>query len=387
MNTKISMAWSYIVNNVYNPNTKLIYDHKHARDLSHFPTPEEVEMAYPNSCGYSVGMEDGMINGGTMIDACLCRYEKDGDEAALNLAHDLLSGMLNCVECARTEGFVPRGVTPYDGKTCYVDSSRDQYTMFAFGVHRMFKGGYCTEEEKSRIKNALVSVAKRAEKNVVPQTDYDMLRDDGGKTLVNIMWGDTLGNHEYLRLPMIYALAWEVSGDNHWLQMYKCYREEAYEKSLEMAEYWHLYALQQMQVSILVCMESETDEVWKERYLLLMNMVADYVVGLTGKVKADIDAHTNYNEKHIPFRQVHMAESQRIKELGLPCLTPEYEDSEEFFLLQDAANIIIVNSLVPGRNTPEDAKNLYWKAFDKIDFELHERVVPVHFLEGYYRMK
>lgn len=387
MNYKIQQAWDYIVNNVYNPDTKLIYDHKHARDLSHFPTTEEVNRSYPNSCGYSVGMEDGMINGGTMIDACLCRYEKYGDRDVLNLAHDLLSGMLNCVECARTEGFVPRGVTPYDGKTCYVDSSRDQYTMFAFGVHRMFKGGYCTEEEKARIRKALIAVAKRAEKNVVPETDYDMLRDDGGKTLVNIMWGNTLGNHEYLRLPMIYAATWEASGDNHWLEMYKKYREEAYEKSLEMSEYWHLYALQQMQASVLVCMEAEEDAEWKQKYLELMNTVADYVVNMAEKVEKDIDSHTKYNEKHPSFREVKMVESQRIKDLGLSCLTPVYEDSEEFFILQDAANIIIVNAMVPGKETPKEAEKLYWKAFDKIDFSKYERVVPVHFLEGYYRMK
>ena len=387
MNTKIQVALDYIVNNVYNPTTKLIYDHKHARDLTHFPTPEEVRCSYPNSCGYGVGMEDGMINGGTMIDACICHYEKYGDEAVLKLAHDLLGGMLNCVECARTEGFVPRGVTPYDGKTCYVDSSRDQYTMFVFGVHRMFKGGYCIEEEKARIRKALIAVAKRAEKNVVPETDYDMLRDDGGKTLVNIMWGDTLGNHEYMRLPMIYAAAWKVSGDNHWLEMYKKYREEAYEKSLEMGEYWHLYALQQMQASILVCMEAEPDEKWKGKYLELMNIVADYIVGMVEKVGENLASYTNYNEKHIPFRQLEMTESWHIKEIGLPCMVPARNDTEEFFVLQDAANIIIVNAMVPGRETPKEAEKLYWKAFDKIDFSVHERVVPVHFLEGYYRMK
>jgi len=384
---EINKAWDYIVKNVYNPTTKLIYDHKHARDLSHFPTAEEVNRSYPNSSGYSVGMEDGMINGGTMIDACLCCYEEDGDEDVLKLAHDLLDGMLNCVECARTEGFVPRAVTPFDGKTSYVDSSRDQYTMFVFGAHRMLHGGYCTDEEKQNLKKALVSVARRAEKNVIAENDFDILRDDGGRTLVNIMWGNTLGNHEYLRLPMIYAAAWETSGDDHWLDMYRKYREEAYEKSLKMSEYWHLYALQQMQASVLVCMEIENDEDWKGKYFELMNTVADYIIGMTDKVSKDLASYTKYNEKYIPFRQVEMAESLRIKEIGLPCMVPARNDTEEFFVLQDAANIIIVNAMVPGRETPKEAEKLYWKAFDKIDFSVHERVVPVHFLEGYYRMK
>ena len=389
MNThaKIQTAWDYIVGNVYNPDTRLIYDHKHAADPECFPTTEEVNASYPNSCGYGVGMEDGMINGGTMIDACLCRYEKNGDEKALEFAHNLLGGMLNCIFNARTEGFVPRACTPYDGKTSYVDSSRDQYTMFVFGAHRMLYGGYCTAEEKESLKKALTAIARRAEKNVIPENDYDILRDDGGRTLVNIMWGDTLDNHEYLRLPMIYIAAWEASGDDHWMDMYKKYREEAYEKSLTMSEYWHLYALQQMQASVLVCMEADPDREWKEKYLKLMNIVADYIVGMVAKVEEDLSSYTNYNEKHVPFRKVEMTESLRIKEIGLPCMVPNRDDTEEFFILQDAANIIIVNSMAPGRETPKAAEELYWKAFDKIDFSIHERVVPIHFIEAYYRMK
>ena len=133
-NSKIITAWDYVINNVYNPATKLIYDHKHATNPECFPTTKEVNASYPNSCGYGVGMEDGMINGGTLIDACLCRYEKYADEASLEFSHNLLEGMLNCIFNTRTEGFVPRACTPYDGKTSYVDSSRDQYTMFVFGA-------------------------------------------------------------------------------------------------------------------------------------------------------------------------------------------------------------------------------------------------------------
>jgi hypothetical protein len=63
------------------------------------------------------------------------------------------------------------------------------------------------------------------------------------------------------------------------------------------------------------------------------------------------------------------------------------DDTEEFFIRQDAANIIIVNSMAPGRETPKAAEELYWKAFGKIDFSIHERVVPIHFIDAYYRMK
>lgn len=142
---------------------------------------------------------------------------------------------------------MPRAVSVEDGKTHYPDSSRDQYTMFAFAMHRYLTSTLCTPSEKDAIATAAVAIAGRAEKNITPETGYDMLTDDDRPTLVTVMWGDTLGNHEYLRLSMLYLLAYESSGDGYWLNKYSKIREEAYQKSLPMSErYWALYTLQQM---------------------------------------------------------------------------------------------------------------------------------------------
>ena len=82
-----------------------------------------------------------------------------------------------------------------------------------------------------------------------------MLQEDGSPSLVTKLWGESLGNHEVMRLPMIYMFAYEISGDSHWLGKYEGIIDEALDRSLPMARYWHLYALQQMQVSTLLCYE------------------------------------------------------------------------------------------------------------------------------------
>lgn len=146
------------------------------------------------------------------------------------------------------------------GTSHYINSSIDQYTLFIFGAHRYINSDICTNEEKKNLSRILEGFAKRAEKNVTKENCYDMLRDDCGKSLSTTFWGENLGNHEYLRLPMIYLAAWEASGNECWLEAYRKIRSEAYEKSLPMGSYWHLYTLQQMQVSVRLCYDADPDK-------------------------------------------------------------------------------------------------------------------------------
>ena len=381
------LAYEYIKNRVFNPKTRLIYDHAHACDMAHFPTAEEVAAIYPNPCGYAVGMEDGMINGGTMVDACLLRYEKTGDDSACDFARQLVWGMLDCVACAKSEGFVPRGVTPTDEKSCYPDSSIDQYTMFVFGMIRFFESGLATDAEKERIKNAIVSVAKRAEKNPTAENDYDLLRDDGGKSIVSRIWGEKRGNHEMLRLPMIFAAAYGLSEDRHWLSKYEEIIDVGIERSLPMTEYFHMYCLQQMQASVFVCRKYDPDDGRRKKLASLSESVADYAESMVPSVTRQTRTHSNYNARYIPFRECGKDyPGNRFVEVGFPdAFKPERVDEHEFFVLQDAANVSIVVSFADGRKPSDEAKALFAEAFDIIDFEKHERCVPVHFLGGYYR--
>ena len=384
--SRIDEAFGYVIDRLFSEKTGLIYDHIVNGREHEFPSGEEIARSYPNPCGYSTGMEDGMINGATMLDACLIRYEKEGDVKAAELARKLVRGMLGCVRLAKSEGYVPRAVSPQDGKSCYPDSSRDQYTMFAFAMHRYLNCPLCSDAEKKDIERAAVSIACRAEKNVTSENKYDMLTDDGRPTLATVMWGDKMGNHEYMRLPMLYMLAYESSGDVHWLEKYHEIREEAYEKSLPMTGYWALYTLQQMQASILVCHDVDPDKSWRVKYALLMNTVSEYTESIAENIGQKIEARQNYNAHQPSFREVEMVPAQRFEKLGYDkALTVLRPDANEFFTLQDGAQVAIISKLAPNRQTSEKAVRLLVDSFAKIDLSKHERNLPLYYVAGYYR--
>ena len=377
-------AWRFVRDKLFYPPSGLIYDHAVKDRAEEFPSPEEIRRGYPNPCGYTTGMEDGMIHGATMLDACLCRFAKKGDKETAEFARDLLCGMLRTAESAE-DGFIPRAVSPIDSKSYYTDSSRDQYTMLFFALHRYLHSPLCTGEDRERIARVTAATAYRAERNVRPETGYDMLRADGGPTLVTTMWGDSLGNHEYLRLPMLYLTAWEAAGDPHFLDLYHAIREKAYEKSLPMTSYWHLYALQQMQASVLICCEADTDPLWKAKYLSLMHKVADYTAGKADWVRNNLRKHTLFNEPQCPFRECPAEPNTRYARLGVDCVSLSRRDADTFFTMQDAANLVIIQSMVPGRQTDTASLRVFAEAFAQIDFSRHERAVPVHYLDAYYR--
>ena len=379
-------AFEYVKNKLFSEKTYLIYDHVIQEREDELPTIREILAEFPDPCGYSTGMEDGMINGGTMLDACLIKYQCEQDADAAALAKKIAKGMLNCAFSAKSEGFLPRAVSLEDGKTHYPESSRDQYTMFAFGLHRYLMSSLCTSGEKELIARAAVAIARRTERNVTPGNNYDMLTDNGRPTLATTMWGDTLANHEYMRLPMLYLLAYEASGESHWLKKYQEIREEAYNKSLPMTSYWALYTLQQMQASIRVCYDIEHDEEWRARYLFLMNEVADYAEGIVPRVRKRMDSYQNYNAPQPSFREMEAKPAERFIKLGYKAaVSTSRPDASEFFALQDCAQISIITKLVPNRYTCNSALELLFDAFCKIDLSRHERNLPLFFIDAYYR--
>ena len=322
-----------------------------------------------------------------MLDACLLKYEKENDSSAAQFAKKLVRGMLNCAASAETEGFLPRSVSPMDGVSHYHDSSRDQYTMFAFGMHRYLSSRLCDRDEREQISNAVTAISRRAEKNVCAEKGYDMLTDDGRPTLATVMWGDSLGNHEYMRLPMLYALAYEASRDIYWLKKYREIRSESYERSLPMTSYWSLYTLQQMQVSVRTCYDLDCDEGWREKYYSLMCSIADYAEAMADKIRGRIELRSNYNAPQVPFRQLEAQPNERFIKLGYPdALLLRQADHAEYFILQDGAQLAIIAGLVPNRQPCEAVSGLLCDAFSKIDLSIHERNLPLYFIDGYYRI-
>lgn len=382
---RIEAAWRFVCDRLFFEKTNLIYDHV-LDDLSYFPTSADAEASYPNPCGYGTGMEDSMINGASMLLACIGRWKLERNTEARELAHRLVKGILDCQATAKSYGFLPRSVTPLDGKSHYIDSSRDQYTLCVYAMHVYLSSGLVTDEERQRIADMLVSFATRAERNVTPENGYDLLREDGLPTLCTVMWGEGIDNHEVMRLPMLYLAAWEVSGDSHWLTLYRSIRDEGIARSLPMkGRYWHLYTLQQMQMSVRLCYDLDPDALAHKRCEEILSAVADYVEELIPKTRTSLHARADYNAPFLSFREVPLAERRIAVAGGCPNLSPVRDEADSFFVLQDAADTLNAVNLCPERTPSADTYRLFEEGVDKINFTTHVTSAPVQMLEAYYR--
>lgn len=377
--------WNYVWEKLFCPETNLIYDLRttYEKDghISDLPTPEEISRNYPNACGWKTGMENSMINGGLMLDAVINRYNKTGDEKMQEYADKLFDGIKLCAEISGSEGFLARSVSPFDKKSFYYNSSRDQYTHVVYSLVHYLDSDLC--KEKDTVKEILVSFAKRAEKNITPENDYDYLRADGKKGIVTKMWGDICG-HEFMRLPMIYLAAYYASGDNKWLAHYKAIRDEAIEKSYNMPDKLSgFFAYLQMQLSGKILYELDGE--YKDKYLKLLQTIANknsyMILEMLKRIKAESHRLTFLFK---PWRTLPIGE--RLNVDGNEYLIPDRNDETDIFFLQDVADIILVQSLCPDFKISEDYKNAFFETADLVDIENHSTEAPIHFVAAYWNM-
>ncbi len=371
---------TFIQDKLFAPETLMILNC--IPDTGSAPTPDDCKNSYPNPAGYDTEIEDCTLAGGTLLDACISLYNITNNNGIKSFAQKLAEGLLCCAEAAASEGFIPRGICRADKKSHYIDSSRDQYTLFVFSLWRYYTSDMCTDAHKDRIKNAFVRIAHRAERNVSPENNYDMLRDDGGKTLVSTMWGDNMGCHETMRLPMIYLCAYHCSEDEHFLELYKGKRDEAIKRAHFNREFWTFYALHQMQVSLRLCYELESEPEYKEKLLELMREVTTHIADKTDYIKSTLKSKDAYNLPHTPFDMCEKREISFYKNLGLNAVKCSHSDEEDYFVLQNCADAVIIPSLDGNASLTEKAIKLFIDAYNLIDLNKHERNLPVYFCLG-----
>ena len=135
-----------------------------------------------------------------------------------------------------------------------------------------------------------------------------------------------------------------------------------------------------------MCYDIDPDKEWKKRYLALMNTVADYTEGLTDRVRERMESYNNFNLPQPSFREIEARPTDIFDKLGYKdSVLINRLDSTEFFALQDCAQISIITKLVPNRKNCVRAVKLLSDAFNKIDLSIHERNLPLYFIDGYYR--
>lgn len=263
LEAQIEVAWDVAWERFFQKDVQTFADYlssyEPGKELAHLPTAEEVKRQFPNPCGYSTGMEDGMILGGAMLSILADRYAVTGDETLREKMRSVFAGLQRCATVHGVPGYLARNVCPEDRTSVYINSSRDQYTH---GVHGLWKYYHCPladEATKEEIRAILSAVADRMIEFVTPENDYDFCRADGERCPLGIcrMWN--VQAHEAARLPMIYAAAWDVTGQQAYHEQWRKYVAEAVEQSRTPDEGKPAYALLQMQCSLELLEELETD--------------------------------------------------------------------------------------------------------------------------------
>ena len=230
LETKANRGWEIAWSRFYRAKTNLFYEclssYEPGKEQNHLPSAEEVKRQYPNPCGYATGMEDCAILGGVMLSGIVDMYEVKKDDALKKSIRQVFEGIKLCITVHGVPGFVARGVCLEDGRSIYINSSRDQYTHAVHGLWRYYRSPLCDETTKAEIRQLLSAIAERMIRTVTPENHYDTLRADGKPCGLGIssMWDvNAVGA---ARLPMMYAAAWDVTGDGKYHDLCRQRSEE-----------------------------------------------------------------------------------------------------------------------------------------------------------------
>lgn len=305
-------AWRRLFEKFRSPKTGLLYEHlpdeMPGAVERYLPTPDEVARNEPIATGWNTGMEDGVLNGCPLILAAMARKDKRAVEL-------LVPGVLRCATISSVPGFLARSILPADGRSHYVNSSRDQYTLFVYTMWRYANSDFCSPGRRAEIVRIVTDIARFTRRCVRKEHGYDILREDGKQGIVCTMWMDNpwgplvtnavgrvgRGNvlaHEVGRLPMIYAAAYALTGDKAWRE---CELEVA-DAALRIQEFDPLKSYQgfmflQMQVSQRLLWECESDPGRRARYLKMLRRIArasragmDCAEGLFAELGGDLSA-------------------------------------------------------------------------------------------------
>lgn len=257
---KMNDAYAQLRNELFCEESCLIYDsissHEHDKRFDHLPEIAEIKANIPNPHGYATGMEDSMLNAGFAIEMCINRAMVEPDNAGeyKDFAQRLVRGMRRCSNVCGHKGYVVRSVSHRDLSSCYMESSRDQFTLFVYGLWRYFHSTFASQDEKAEIAKELCAVADFAESRMRPEYAFNLGRLDGYPG-VNLRMLE-VQSHEAMRLPMFFAAASDVSGDDRYRNLYLKYVDKALDDSAKMHErrrpWWHI-ELSQMQISLSLC--------------------------------------------------------------------------------------------------------------------------------------
>jgi hypothetical protein len=354
------------------------------KEQAHLPTAGEVKRQFPNPCGYGSGMEDGAILGGAMLSLICDRYEATKEESLRTDARKVFSGLRRCATVHGVRGFVARNVCPEDGKSVYLNSSRDQVTHYVHGLWRYLRSPLADDAVKGEIRTLLGEVADLMIANVTPENDYDFLRADGERCPLGIcrMW--KVQAHEAARLPMIHAAAWEATGEERYREEWRRYVVESIDQSAAPDPDKPAYALLQMQISLEVLHELEPDPALKatihDRMRHVRDLAAKRFRTTLGKISGKSPAEMSMLGPD--WRVVPEWKNQK----GYP--NPQWGPYREIWhLTREAGEAALLLFMVDPQSVPEDARDALKGLIAGFDYGRNSSCGLIYHLAAYWKAR
>lgn len=383
----INRAWEVAWSRFYLPQTGLFYDYlssfEPGQELAHLPRAAEVKRQFPNPCGYGTGMEDGMILGGAMLSTIVDRFDVTGEAQLQQEIAKVFRGIKLCATVHGVPGFIARGVCPEDGKSVYINSSRDQYTHCVHGLWRYYHSPLCDESTKAEIRNLISAIADRMLANVTAANNFCSLRADGKRCPLGIsrMWN--VQPHEAARLPMIYSAAWDVTGEDRYRKLYRHYLIPAIKQSQQMQDTdpHAAYVYVQVQCSFEVLHQLEQDPVIKAELLTLMQQTSRRAASKQKQARRQL-SHADRTKTGPDWRQAE-------KWIG----QGEYRNPQwgkyrhVWHVIREAGELALVPFMEPGATIPEEQKTNLEEIVLMMDYEQCSSCGVIYHLAAYWKAR
>lgn len=391
---------SHIWRKLFCEETFLFYDRicDEQNPLAHLPTPGEIKKQFPNPCGWSTGMEDCSINAGHTLEILALQHNLFNTDISIK-ASKIIKGISLCESVHGKEGFLVRGISPFDKKSCYFNSSRDQITMVVGGLFDIYKKDETLSIDiRNQIKEILLHIATYTSKTVTKENGYSYLRLDGGKAIVSKLWDCDV--HEMLRLPMIYAATGELCGSDLFKELAINYIEDGLIASerFDKEKYFWDFPLIQMQLSLDVLRNCKHLKTWHNRINKLMD---DVSYAATREFRNVLERCENYtgnwnayckNWRTLPMRITPETISTNPHNAiydGYTYLNPVYNEDFAIIVeyLRSLGNYLTAGLLAPNTAIKTTDFERLIKFLGKLDFDKCTHAGPFALLHGILLVK
>ena len=384
-------AWDFIWNCLYDDRTGMFYNHladDAVKASDYLPSPEMIGRLVPNPAGYGTSMEDCMLNAGLMMDAVVARYEAENNGEMREYATGIYRGLMLGATVSDKCGFIPRGVSPVDCKSHYIDTSRDQYTDWLYAVYRFYFSELSSDGQKECIRGCITYVARMFENEVIPGNDYNFLREDGKIGVAGKMWGN-VAPHEYLRLPMLYLLTWKITGDTHYKELYLTYRDQAIEGSRKFVPLTApTYAALQMQYSMRVVYDLDDTPSVRSALLEIMSTLATPYENMAVDQANALMTEEGREWLEIPYTKWQSSKFRYAGYWGdMAYFIPEPSDFREhksYYPLRTVGEGVVIAATCPSYEISPATLDTIIKMSRFVNYNKHKTCAPIALLEAYW---